>query len=171
MKLLRALGALAGMGARRRFEVGLPRFLTYIVSFTCNARCIMCDSWKKPSPEDLTLEEIEAIFRQLPALDLVRLSGGEPFVLQLGSRPHFITYDGRTSDVSKARTLDYVFIQSRQARLAYAATVVPAMDSDRLADRFSDHLAVQMDLRLEFVPLTAQLPALDAGLAGGKQPF
>ena len=60
-------------------EVGLPRFLTYIVSFTCNARCIMCDSWKKPSPEDLTIEEIERIFRELPTLDLVRLSGGEPF--------------------------------------------------------------------------------------------
>ena len=58
----------------------LPRFLTYIVTFSCNARCIMCDSWQKPSPNDLELHEIEAIFRQLPRLDAVRLSGGEPFV-------------------------------------------------------------------------------------------
>ena len=79
MKGLRLLGALAGARARRRFEVGMPRYLTYIVSFTCNARCVMCDSWKKPSPDELTLEEIERIFRQLPALDFVRLSGGEPF--------------------------------------------------------------------------------------------
>ena len=79
MKALRLLGLLTGAGARRRYEVSLPRFLTYIVSFTCNARCIMCDSWKKPSPEDLKLDEIEHIFRQLPRLDLVRLSGGEPF--------------------------------------------------------------------------------------------
>lgn len=57
-----------------------PRFLTYIVTFTCNARCVMCDSWKKPSPDDLSLPEIERIFRQLPAMDFVRLSGGEPFV-------------------------------------------------------------------------------------------
>lgn len=61
-------------GARR------PRFLTYLVTFTCNARCVMCDSWKKPSPDDLSLEEIERIFRQLPPMDFVRLTGGEPFV-------------------------------------------------------------------------------------------
>ena len=80
MKHLRLLKALTEAPARRRFEVGQPRYLTYIVTFTCNARCIMCDSWKKPSPDDLTLTEIERIFRQLPKLDMVRLSGGEPFV-------------------------------------------------------------------------------------------
>lgn len=58
----------------------LPRFLTYIVTFTCNARCIMCDSWKKPSRDALEIDEIERIFRQLPRLDVVRLTGGEPFV-------------------------------------------------------------------------------------------
>lgn len=57
-----------------------PRFLTYIVSFTCNARCIMCDSWKKPSENELTLEEIKTIFQQLPRMDALRLTGGEPFV-------------------------------------------------------------------------------------------
>lgn len=61
-------------------RVDLPRLLTYIVTFTCNARCIMCDSWKKPSPDDLTLDEIERIVKQLPPMDAVRLSGGEPFV-------------------------------------------------------------------------------------------
>jgi len=64
----------------RQNRTNLPRFLTYIVTFTCNARCIMCDSWKKPSPDDLTIEEIEGIFKQLPDMDMVRLTGGEPFV-------------------------------------------------------------------------------------------
>lgn len=58
----------------------LPRFLTYTVTYTCNARCIMCDSWKIPSPNDLTLAELEGVFRQLPRMDAVRLTGGEPFV-------------------------------------------------------------------------------------------
>jgi MoaA/NifB/PqqE/SkfB family radical SAM enzyme len=40
----------------------------------------MCDCWKKPSPDELTLEELARIFRQLPRFDVVRLSGGEPFV-------------------------------------------------------------------------------------------
>jgi Fe-coproporphyrin III synthase len=64
----------------RRGLVNQPRFLTYIVTFKCNARCIMCDCWKKPSPDELTLGEIERVFRQLPRMDGVRLSGGEPFV-------------------------------------------------------------------------------------------
>lgn len=75
-KLLRALG---GVGARARGRTR-PRFLTWVVTFTCNARCIMCDSWKKPSPNDLELPEVERIFRELPKLDGVRLTGGEPFV-------------------------------------------------------------------------------------------
>ncbi len=40
----------------------------------------MCDSWKKPSPGDLSLKEIARIFNQLPRMDAVRLTGGEPFV-------------------------------------------------------------------------------------------
>lgn len=65
--------------ARQRQKT-LPRFLTYTVTFSCNARCIMCDSWRKPSPNDLKLQEIENIFDQLPRMDAVRLTGGEPFV-------------------------------------------------------------------------------------------
>ncbi|MFW6365899.1 MAG: radical SAM/SPASM domain-containing protein [Spirochaetota bacterium] len=54
--------------------------LTYIVTFKCNARCIMCDSWKKTDHNDLSFDEILAIFKQMPRLDVVRLTGGEPFV-------------------------------------------------------------------------------------------
>ncbi len=61
-------------------KIDLPRFLTYIVTYTCNAKCIMCDSWKIKSPDDLSLEEIENVFDQLPQMDAVRLTGGEPFV-------------------------------------------------------------------------------------------
>lgn len=57
-----------------------PRFLTHTVTFRCNARCVMCDSWKMESDDDLTLDEIGKIYRQLPAMDAVRLTGGEPFV-------------------------------------------------------------------------------------------
>ena len=64
----RALGFLKSVWRNRRQETDLPRFLTYIVTFTCNARCIMCDSWKKPSPDDLELGEIERIFDELPPM-------------------------------------------------------------------------------------------------------
>ena len=64
----------------RRGEITPPRILTYIVTFRCNALCVMCDSWRKDDAGDLALAEIENIFRQLPRLHGVRLTGGEPFV-------------------------------------------------------------------------------------------
>ena len=57
-----------------------PRFLTHIVSFRCNARCEMCDSWRKPGGQEASLEEIATAYRRLGPLDGVRLTGGEPFV-------------------------------------------------------------------------------------------
>lgn len=78
--ITRTFDYLRALADNRRRHPGQPRFLTYIVTFTCNARCIMCDSWKKPSPNDLSLAEIERVFEQLPQLDAVRLTGGEPFV-------------------------------------------------------------------------------------------
>jgi AdoMet-dependent heme synthase len=78
----RMLSLLPAIVRNRRRQAQLPRFLTYIVTFSCNVRCVMCDSWRKPSPDDLALGEIERIFSQLPRMDVVRLSGGEPFVRQ-----------------------------------------------------------------------------------------
>ncbi len=58
-----------------------PSFLTYTVTWPCNAKCVMCDSWRKPVNEpDLTLEEIEGFFQQLKRMDAVRITGGEPFI-------------------------------------------------------------------------------------------
>ena len=78
--MMRALSYVKTMLKSRRRETVLPRFLTYIVTFSCNARCIMCDSWRKPSPNDLTIDEVDRIFGELPRLDAIRLTGGEPFV-------------------------------------------------------------------------------------------
>jgi MoaA/NifB/PqqE/SkfB family radical SAM enzyme len=64
----------------RRGAPCLPRLLTYTVTFACNARCVMCDSWQKPAQEELTIAEVERIAAELPPLDAVRLTGGEPFV-------------------------------------------------------------------------------------------
>ncbi|MBN1501600.1 MAG: radical SAM protein [Spirochaetes bacterium] len=58
----------------------LPSMLTFITTFRCNAKCIMCDSWKKKQADDLNTQEIEKIFYQLPRMDFTRLSGGEPFI-------------------------------------------------------------------------------------------
>ena len=77
---MRALTYVRDVVRNHRRLINRPRFLTYIVTWTCNARCIMCDCWKKPSPGDLELHEIKNVFDQLGQLDAVRLTGGEPFV-------------------------------------------------------------------------------------------
>lgn len=50
------------------------------VTYRCNARCVMCDSWRIRGPRELTLAQIERVYRGLPRLDCVRLTGGEPFL-------------------------------------------------------------------------------------------
>lgn len=73
--------SLVSHALRQRFRLTVPpRLLTYTVTFACNARCIMCDSWKMPPREELKLDDLERIFAQLPRLDVVRLTGGEPFL-------------------------------------------------------------------------------------------
>lgn len=58
----------------------MPRFLTYLVTFACNARCVMCDSWKKPTDGELDASALRQVLRKLPRMDAVRMSGGEPFI-------------------------------------------------------------------------------------------
>lgn len=61
-------------------RVPRPSWLTYLVTYRCNARCGMCDSWRmKPGPE-LTPEQAERVFAKIGRLDVIRLSGGEPFL-------------------------------------------------------------------------------------------
>lgn len=61
-----------------------PRWCTYLVCFHCNARCGMCDSWKMKRGAEMTPAEVRTVFDKIGALDVVRLSGGEPFL-----RPDF----------------------------------------------------------------------------------
>lgn len=77
--VVRAAGFLRDARRRRLNQTPQPRFLTHTVTFGCNARCMMCDSWKLPTAGDLTTDEIAAIYHDLPTMDVVRLTGGEPF--------------------------------------------------------------------------------------------
>ncbi len=61
-------------------RVELPNMSTFIVTWRCNLRCFMCDVWKKTDHDDMTVDEIRAVFKQIPRLDSLRLTGGEPFL-------------------------------------------------------------------------------------------
>jgi MoaA/NifB/PqqE/SkfB family radical SAM enzyme len=59
-----------------------PRFCTFTVTWNCDAKCYMCDIWKKESRNELSLEEIDTIFsdKLLRKLTVLRITGGEPFL-------------------------------------------------------------------------------------------
>lgn len=57
-----------------------PSFCTFLVCNRCNARCGMCDSWKMPRGTELDVEQVRQVFRDIGHLDVVRLTGGEPFL-------------------------------------------------------------------------------------------
>lgn len=60
-----------------------PSFVTFFVTWRCNARCIMCDVWQKRQGEsELSLKEIKDVFGQIKKIDAIRISGGEPFLRQ-----------------------------------------------------------------------------------------
>lgn len=53
---------------------------TVIVTYRCNARCNMCNRYKKPSQpnEEISLETI----KKLPPMYFTNITGGEPFIRQ-----------------------------------------------------------------------------------------
>ncbi len=61
-------------------RVTLPSMCTFIVTWRCNLRCFMCDVWKKTDHDDMGVDEIRRVFKQIPHLDSIRLTGGEPFL-------------------------------------------------------------------------------------------
>ncbi len=59
-----------------------PYFVTFLITWRCNARCDFCDIWKTKTDfsDELTLAEIKNIFKQLKGIDVLRITGGEPFL-------------------------------------------------------------------------------------------
>lgn len=53
-------------------------FASIIVTYRCNARCHMCNTWQFPSERT---EEIGlSVYEKLPKMDAVNVTGGEPFL-------------------------------------------------------------------------------------------
>ena len=76
--------------SRRRKRIVRPLFLDYAVTWRCNARCIMCDTWQackdldNPAPGELSLDDWGVILKRdadfLAGLKKIGLTGGEPFL-------------------------------------------------------------------------------------------
>ncbi len=84
MNALGLIGSLARLPATLTMNaVGLvprPSFLTFAVTWRCNARCSFCGSWGKDPGDEMDLDAIARVLTDLGRLDCVRLTGGEPSI-------------------------------------------------------------------------------------------
>lgn len=54
------------------------KFASIIVTYRCNAKCSMCNTWKYPS---ITKDEVSIdIYKKLPFISTINITGGEPFI-------------------------------------------------------------------------------------------
>ena len=76
-----ATATLIKLGEATNRTFVLPLLIFYPTG-RCNSRCVSCDWWKQTGADDLTLQEIAALARALPALGtrIVVFSGGEPLL-------------------------------------------------------------------------------------------
>ena len=76
-----ATATLIKLGEATNRTFVLPLLIFYPTG-RCNSRCVSCDWWKQTGADDLTLQEIAALARALPALGtrMVVFSGGEPLL-------------------------------------------------------------------------------------------
>jgi len=61
-------------------DPAFPYRLTFALTNRCQARCAMCEIWRKPVGDELSLEEIAAIFRKAGQFSWINLTGGEIFL-------------------------------------------------------------------------------------------
>jgi len=80
-------GLAKGLAFRVAFKAELPEQPTFMILQTtvaCNSRCRMCSIWKMVPENEMSLEEIEKVFKDpyMKKLRWLNLTGGEPFMRQ-----------------------------------------------------------------------------------------
>ena len=60
-------------------DLTFPYRMTFAVTNRCQARCSMCNIWQKPTDNELSLAEIDALFCKAGRFSWVNLTGGELF--------------------------------------------------------------------------------------------
>lgn len=67
-------------------ELSAPYKLTYIVTYRCGFKCVMCGIGQRgPSAREMTIDEVRETFGRYRGFSWINLSGGEPLM-----RPDFV---------------------------------------------------------------------------------
>jgi MoaA/NifB/PqqE/SkfB family radical SAM enzyme len=64
----------------KRFTPLAPTVMVYNVTYRCNARCVMCENWKKASDNEITAKEFNTLLENplFRDIEYLSISGGEP---------------------------------------------------------------------------------------------
>ncbi|MFQ5863112.1 MAG: radical SAM protein [Candidatus Brocadiales bacterium] len=58
----------------------MPALCTFLITWRCELKCSMCSIPEREDKREMDTTQIKAVFDQLHTLDVVRITGGEPFV-------------------------------------------------------------------------------------------
>ena len=73
-------GTLGSIAANHAGIAVLPRMAYLLLTWKCNLRCVMCGVWHKERFRTLDTAGYLKIIDSLPPLDIIKISGGEPFL-------------------------------------------------------------------------------------------
>lgn len=68
------------MACRNLIACRLPFKVIVLVTWRCQARCLMCNIWKRERQNEFSLDEWRMFFQRNSYLQWLTLSGGEPFL-------------------------------------------------------------------------------------------
>lgn len=60
--------------------VPMPSICTFLITWRCELRCSMCSIPERKDKSEMDTAQVKAVFSQLGTIDVVRITGGEPFV-------------------------------------------------------------------------------------------
>ncbi|MEE9584575.1 MAG: radical SAM protein, partial [Candidatus Brocadiales bacterium] len=58
----------------------MPAICTFLITWRCELKCSMCSIPEREDKAEMDTAQVKAVFDQLDTLDVVRITGGEPFV-------------------------------------------------------------------------------------------
>lgn len=97
-------------------RIPMPSIIIHFITYRCNLSCRMCSAITYSSEEELSTQQVKDLYDQMKSLQLVRITGGEPFIrndlpeivhhIRKSVKPHLvhITTNGTLSD----RIVDFV---------------------------------------------------------------
>jgi MoaA/NifB/PqqE/SkfB family radical SAM enzyme len=74
------LGLLKAIAGANVTSPALPYKVTFVGTYICNFRCVMCNIWQKKSKNEMTPEEVSRFFTRWSQFRWVHLTGGELFM-------------------------------------------------------------------------------------------